>query len=153
MCISCTKSSTKCVRKFHWHGIARRKYQELRIRLEQEEMRKAAEILERRRKERARLNQYIHSVYQPHVKPQHNLKVQRNRHTGRGEFFKRPPWSTSLIQDQESILRLRQKEMSVMNAGLVDTRRRDYDPMLQVRVTAQRDAMVDLKACNSRYPM
>jgi len=118
-------------------------------------MKMAAEILERRKRERARLAAYIHSVYEaPPTKRVSGVNGQPNGGNGRGQLFNRPPWSISLLQDQEASLKLRRKELAVAHAAASsDKKRRDYNPAFQGRTTALRDAMVDLRACNSRYQM
>ena len=132
-----------------------RRYQALHHEIQEEEMRKAHEILESRKKERERLSQYMHSLRQPPVKLSQTSK---NHHKyssfARGpELYKRPPWKLSLMQDQKAIMHMRQKEASLANPSLRALRQEDYDAMLQVRATATRDAIVDLRACNSRYPL
>ena len=78
---------------------------------EQENLQRAKAILERRKSERDRLNAYIHSVGNPHAKnPDHFKRMRRPNMEG---MFGRPPWTASLRNDYETLIKLREKEIAV----------------------------------------
>lgn len=85
-----------------------RKWQEIQLQKELDEQRTKAEILEKRKQERARLSAYIHSAAQPPVKCATNGK----RH---GNDNKRVNWKTCLLRDQELILKLRENAKAVVH--------------------------------------
>ncbi|CAM6095657.1 unnamed protein product [Calypogeia fissa] len=92
--------------------MRQKKWQEARLQKELDEQRQKAEILERRKRERARLAAYIHSAVQPPVKCATAVKRQRND-------SKRVTWNTCLLRDQELILKLRENAKVVENAKIV----------------------------------
>jgi hypothetical protein len=78
---------------------------------EQENLQRAKAILERRKSERDRLNAYMHSVGNPHAKhPDHFKRMRRPNVEG---MFGRPPWTASLRNDYETLIKLREKEIAV----------------------------------------
>ncbi|KAG0554598.1 hypothetical protein KC19_12G103700 [Ceratodon purpureus] len=78
---------------------------------EQENLQRAKAILERRKNERDRLNAYMHSVGNPHAKnPDHFKRMRRPNMEG---MFGRPPWTDSLRNDYETLIKLREKEIAV----------------------------------------
>ncbi|BFI34230.1 hypothetical protein MPTK2_4g22110 [Marchantia polymorpha subsp. ruderalis] len=87
--------------------MRQRKWQEVRMQKEQEEMKKVAEILEKRKRERARLAAYIHM--QPAKCAVNATKCTR-------KVTKRSNWNTCLMEDQELILRLREKSAVARNS-------------------------------------
>lgn len=92
-----------------------RKYQDLTTQREQDETRQAKEILEYRKRDRARLNAYMHSVCPPPIRPADPFKALRKQNMG--EIYKRPPWSASLRRDYDTLIALREKELAVANSG------------------------------------
>lgn len=113
-------------------------------------MRKALEVLERRKKEREPLNNYIHSLHQPQLKP-NNLRFQNNEKFNKSnQYIQKSPWTIGYNKKPN---RSNQKENSLANAQLFGLQQSNYDVMSKICETSIRDALVDLKACNSQYPM
>jgi len=81
------------------------------MQIEQENLQRAKEILERRKSERDRLNAYMHSVADAHAKHSEHFRGMRRPHTE--GMFGRPPWTASLRSDYETLIKLREKEIAV----------------------------------------
>lgn len=78
---------------------------------EQENLQRTKAILERRKSERDRLNAYMHSVGNPYAKHPDHFKGMRSPNTE--GIFGRPPWTASLRNDYETLIKLREKEIAV----------------------------------------
>lgn len=100
----------------HFRRVTCRKYQELTMQIEQENLQRAKEILERRKSERDRLNAYIHSVGDPQAKHSEHFRGMRRPNTE--GMFGRPPWTASLRNDYETLIKLREKEIAVATLRL-----------------------------------
>lgn len=100
----------------HTRHVTCRKYQELTMQIEQENLQRAKEILERRKSERDRLNAYIHSVGDPQAKHSEHFRGMRRPNTE--GMFGRPPWTASLRSDYETLIKLREKEIAVATLRL-----------------------------------
>ncbi len=155
-------------------GSCYRKYQELKTQMERDMMKKTKEILDRRKKERAHMDAYIYSIYQPYVKTIKGLKSQKVRGNGKEEVSKKLPWNTflikkgdigkedlsnkpswsnSLLQNQKDVLQLQQKELGAKISRLNGKEKFHNDNIFQIQENTFHDVMVNFQEFNSHYPM
>jgi hypothetical protein len=142
--------------------------------MEQDVMKKTKEILDKRKKERAHMAAYIYSIYQPYIKTIKGLKSQKVKGNVKGEVSKKLPWNTSLIQkgnignenipikpswsnsllqNQNDVMELQQKELDAKIFRLNGKEKIQNDNIFQIQKHTLPDVMVNFQEFNSHYPM